>query len=260
MAIRWSDPLPEASPVPLWFQIAERLRTAIRQGEFSPGDVLPSEAKLNALFGVSRATSRASLDDLEKEGLIVRRSGKGSIVLRARVDQPAEEMSGFAEDMRRRGLSPSYLTQEAGRFRAGTEVAEALEVKPNAMVFRSRRLLKADGAPMGIAISWLAPRLFREVKPPSAEELNKGSLYEWLQRRCNIQIRRAREYIEAAIAAPEMAETLDVPPGSALLIARRQSFDGSGQPAEYAVLHFRADRYRFQLEVQRDRLNAKPSG
>lgn len=250
--MRWNDPLPDHSPVPLWFQIAERLRGAIRNGEFAPGEVLPSEAQLNVAFGVSRATSRASLNDLEKDGLIVRRSGKGSIVLRARVDQPAEEMSGFAEDMRRRGLSPSYETQDAGRVRATSEVAEALEVKPNAMVFCSKRLLKADGAPMGIALSWLAPRLFREVKPPTADELSRGSLYEWLQRRCSIQIKRAREYIEAAIAGPEMAAALEVAPGSPLLIARRQSFDGSGQPAEYAILHFRADRYRFQIEVARN--------
>jgi GntR family transcriptional regulator len=251
MAMKWSEPLPESSPAPLWFQIAERLREAIRQGAFTAGDVLPSEARLNEVFGVSRATSRASLDRLEQDGLIIRRSGKGSIVLRARVDQPVNEMSGFAEDMRRRGLRPSYDTREAGYTKAPAEVSEALEVEPGALVFRSHRLLKADDAPMGIAVSWLSPSLFRNVEPPSVEDLNRGSLYEWLNHNCGVSITRAREYIEAAVADRKMANALEVPVKSALLIARRQSFGVNAQPVEYAVLNFRADRYRFHIEVTR---------
>ncbi len=54
-----------------------------------------------------------------------------------------------------------------------------------------------------------------------------------------------------------MASALEVPPQAPLLIVRRQSFDASGRPAEYAVLHFRADRYRFQLEVSRDRVESR---
>ena len=140
MPMKWNRPLPESSRLPLWFQIAERLKTAIRRGEFKPGDILPSEAQLNEVFAISRATSRAALNELENDGLIVRRSGKGSIVLRSRVDQPAEESSNFAEDMRRRGFKASYRTQSAGRLRANHEVAEALEVKVNS----SRLLLTAS--------------------------------------------------------------------------------------------------------------------
>ncbi|NNL35337.1 MAG: GntR family transcriptional regulator [Silicimonas sp.] len=46
---------------------------------------------MNRHFGVSRATSRNALNDLEARGYIVRRSRLGSIVLRKRVDQPAEK-------------------------------------------------------------------------------------------------------------------------------------------------------------------------
>jgi GntR family transcriptional regulator len=251
MFMRWDDPLPYSSPVPLWFQIAERLRAAIRQGEFGPGDVLPSEARINEVFGVSRATSRASLDRLEQEGLITRRSGKGSIVVSPRVDQPVNEMSGFAEDMRRRGLRPSYETRSVGLAKAPAEVAEALGVKVNSLVYRSRRLLKADDRPIGFAVSWLSPTLFRNVSPPTADDLNRGSLYEWLARECDIRIAGAREYIEAANVRANMAKELGVRSGTAVLIARRLSRSDKGQPVEYAILNFRADRYRFHLEAVR---------
>jgi GntR family transcriptional regulator len=250
MPMNWNDPLPAASPAPLWFQIAERLRAAITRGRFKPGDAVPSETQINETFGVSRATSRASLDRLEQEGLIQRRSGKGSIVIAPRVDQPVTEMLSFAEDMRRRGLRPGHETRFAGEVKAKAEVANALEIKFRTPVFQSRRLLKADGAPIGFSDSWLAPSLFRNIDPPTAADLNEGSLYEWLARECKVQLTGWREFIEAALVSDEMARELRVPALSAVLIVRRLSRDSKGRPIEYAVLHFRPDRYRFQLEVK----------
>jgi GntR family transcriptional regulator len=244
----WNKPLSESSPLPLWFQIAARLRQAIADGVFVAGDALPSESQLNIAFGISRATSRAALDRLEQEGLIVRKSGKGSIVLSPRVDQPANEMYGFSDDMRRRGLRPSYQTLFAGRVKASAEIAEAFGIKVHSSVYHSRRLLIADDWPMGIAYSWLLPALLKGITPPTAEELSNSSLYAWLQQKCGAKVASAREFIEAAIVGEEMAAELKVPVGSAVLIVRRRSDGEDGSPIEYAVLYFRSDRYRLHLQ------------
>ncbi len=247
----WQQPLEPDGPTPMWFQIAKRLRHAIETGVFGPGDTLPSEAELNRQFGVSRATSRSALNDLETRGHIVRRSGRGSIVVRKRIDQPAEQMSGFSEDMRRRGLRPAYRILKVGREAAIASVAEALEVRRGTKVFLSHRVLLADGEPIGLALSWLAPRLFRRHPPPTAEELETGSLYGWLKTTCGVSVGRAQEYIEAASADSFQAGILDVNEGFPLLIARRLSFDTEDKPVEFVDLRFRSDRYRFQLEMRR---------
>jgi len=245
----WAVPLSETTHVPLWVQLAERLREAVASGTFKAGDIMPSELELSRVFCISRATSRRALSELEREGMIVRRRGKGSVILRKRVDQPVSKMRGFAEDMRRRGLTPSYLTLETGKVVAGMVVAEALELSADTRVFCSKRVLFADGEPIGIAQSWLPPRLLRNSRAPTAEELTKSSLYKWLIVNCGTELTRAREYIEAAVATDEIANLLSVPKDSPLLVARRQSFDQYDKPAEYSVLHFRSDRYRFEIDL-----------
>ena len=87
----WDDEDLQRGPIPLWFQIKERLREAIQRGEFAPGDALPPESALNRRFGISRTTARAALDSLEHDGLVSRRSGHGSIV-RSGARQPAHEL------------------------------------------------------------------------------------------------------------------------------------------------------------------------
>jgi len=249
--MRWNDENLSPGGMPLWFQIAERLRSAIVAGEFKPGDALPSEAELNAVFKVSRTTARASLDRLRQEGLISRQSGRGSILLEPRVVQPVNELASFSEDMRRRGLRASYATFSAAPAEVAAEVAEALALRPGDRAFCIRRLLLANDEPMGMSESWLAPSVLVGRAPPTPEELDAGSLYEWLARHCGVRIAAAQEFIEAANADAAMARRLNVPAGAALLVARRRSRAETGTAIEYAVMHYRADRYRFSIDLTR---------
>jgi GntR family transcriptional regulator len=246
----WQKAL-DPGPIPLWFQIADRLRRSIGAGEFKPGDALPSEAELNKVFGVSRTTARASLDKLEQEGLIVRRSGKGSIVLNPRVEQPLNALAGFAEDMRRRGLAPSYGTQSVRVMSPGAEVVEALGLRQGDRAFCVSRLLKADGAAVAASVAWIPLSVFPNRKPPTRGELGSSSLYAWLEERCGARIVGGHEIIEAAIAGNGLADSLGIPPESAVLVARRRSHGANGEPIEYAVVHYRADRYRFHVDLTR---------
>jgi GntR family transcriptional regulator len=97
--------------------------------------------------------------------------------------------------------------------------------------------------------SWLAPWIFTADRQPTPEELDAGSLYEWLAKFSGQKIFAARECIEAALADTAMARRLEVAPGSALLVARRRSHAEDQRPIEYAVMHYRADRYRFIIEL-----------
>jgi GntR family transcriptional regulator len=233
----------------LWFQIAERLRASITGGEFRPGDALPSEAEINAAFKVSRTTARASLDRLRQEGLISRQSGRGSIVLKPKVEQPINQLASFSEDMRRRGLKASYATFGAAPTSASADAAEALGLERSAKAFFIRRLLLANDEPMGMLESWLASAALGDNPGPTPDELDAGSLYQWLSSRCGIQIAGAKEFIEAAVADTAMARRLGITPGSPMLVARRRSHAADGTPIEYAVMHYRADRYRFSIDL-----------
>lgn len=247
--MRWNDDLLAPGPIPLWFKIAERLRASIKAGEFTPGDALPSEAEINAAFKVSRTTARASLDRLRQEGLITRQSGRGSIVLKPKVEQPVNQLASFSEDMRRRGLKASYATFSAAPTAVTADAAQALGLDRGAQVVFLRRLLLADDEPMGMSESWLAPSALGGGTGPTPEELDAGSLYEWLNRRRGVRIAGAKEFIEASVADSTMARRLDIASGAPVLVARRRSHAADGTPIEYAVMHYRADRYRFSIDL-----------
>jgi GntR family transcriptional regulator len=176
----WDDADLERGPVPLWFQVSERLRAGIAAGEFGVGDALPSESALNRRFGISRTTARAALDQLEVDGLITRRSGHGSIVLPPKLEQPLNLLASFAEDMKARGRVPGYRTLSVHTASATAEVAEALDVPRGTRVVAVDRLLLADGEPIADTRVRLSPSVLPVRERPEPAQLDQVSLYQWL--------------------------------------------------------------------------------
>jgi GntR family transcriptional regulator len=249
--VTWDSKDLESGPIPLWHQVAERLRAAIARGEFREGDALPSEAVLNRRFGISRTTARAALDALENERLVIRQSGRGSIVLPPPADVPLNLLASFEEDMRSRGLEPSYRTESIRQVKASAEVAAGLAVDRDTWVTRIERLLCASGRPLAFSIAWLSPTVLNGVKPPTRDYLDSGSLYAWLERECGARIAAGTQYIEAGAADDRIASWLAVPTASPILIARRSSQTMDNLKVEYVVNHYRADLYRFCVELVR---------
>src|SRR5262249_3462541 len=82
-------------------QIRASVIALIRQ--LGVGEAIPSERRLSTQLGVSRLTLRAALDELVREGYLVRRHGSGTFVSEPKIAQQLT-LTSFTEDMRRRGM------------------------------------------------------------------------------------------------------------------------------------------------------------
>ncbi len=73
----------ERGNIPRHRAIYEELLGEIRSGLYQPGERLPSEALLCKRFDASRITVAKAFENLQREGLVVRRPGSGTYVERA---------------------------------------------------------------------------------------------------------------------------------------------------------------------------------
>src|SRR3990170_7880516 len=87
-------------PLPLYYQIKRELQEKIETGDLPEGSLLPTEAELQRLFGVSRTTVRQALSELAAQGLITRRPGKGTVIGRKISDVRPRRLVGFIEQLR----------------------------------------------------------------------------------------------------------------------------------------------------------------
>ena len=107
---------------PMYMQICEQIRLRIGAGDWAAGKELPSIRALAADLRVSVITIKRAYLDLENEGLIVTRHGKGSFVAETRGlareinDQKLEQhLEAVAEVAQLLGLSDDELTTRLRR-------------------------------------------------------------------------------------------------------------------------------------------------
>ena len=107
-----------ADPRPMYLQIVEQIRHRIAIGDWRPGYELPSIRALAVALQVSVITVKRAYLELERDGVILTRQGKGSFVAdsaglstRLHHDELNAHLSAAAGIGRVLGLSPSELEQ-----------------------------------------------------------------------------------------------------------------------------------------------------
>jgi GntR family transcriptional regulator len=216
-----------AGPVPLYHQLKLLLQQDIAQGVYKPGGRLPSEPELIRKFGVSRITVRQALDELEAEGQVVRRHGKGTYVAEPQIEQELLRLTDFVEDMQQAGLCPSSRVLAFVHEPARPSIARALKIVSGSEVVRVDRLRLAEGLPIAYDTTWL-PLRFGDLL--IGMDLTQETIYRILEQRYDIPVISGAFDITAATATPQQAEQLEVAAGAALLVIRRISYTTGDVP------------------------------
>jgi GntR family transcriptional regulator len=210
------------------------------------GTAIPSERQLSADLGVSRLTLRAALDDLAREGYLVRRRGSGTYVQQPKISQELT-ITSFSEDMRRRGMVPGSRTLSMSTISAGARLGRFMNVSPSEQIVVVKRLRLADGETMAIETLHIPAALVPGLTPKALT----GSFYELLQDRYGVAIAGGTQAIEPTVTNDEESAALGVPLHSPAFLFERTSRDAAGRTVEFVQSVYRGDRYRIVTELSR---------
>ena len=213
--------------------------------ELGVGDAIPSERQLGIDLSVSRLTVRAALDELVREGYLVRRRGAGTFVAEPKVAKGID-ISSFSDDMRARGLTPASRTIDLRTIPAGARLGRILHVSPSEPVVAVKRLRLADGEPMAIELLHVRSSL---VPGLTAADLEENSFYDLLANRYGVSIVGGTQTVEPTVTNEEESASLGVPLHSPALLFERVTRSSTGQVVEFTSSTYRGDRYRLVTEI-----------
>jgi GntR family transcriptional regulator len=211
------------------------------------GQAIPSERQLSSELGVSRLTVRAALDELVREGLLVRRRGSGTFVREPKIAQELT-MTSFSEDMVRRGMRPGSRTLSLTTTTAGAWLGRSMHVSPSEKIVVAKRLRLADSETMAIETLHVRDAL---VPGLTARDLEEHSFYDLLENRYGIDIVGGVQTVEPTVTGEEESEALGVPLHSPAFLFERVTRTASGDVVEFVRSIYRGDRYRLVTELSR---------
>jgi len=233
------------SPIPLYHRIELVITQRIRDGSYGAGERLPTEDTFVREFGVSRATVRQALDQLERRALIYRRQGRGSFVADKLPRMFSLRVQGSLADLTRqtdRTYADSIFIQRDVELPLSFASALAVADRKGTIV-RRRRLL--DGKPFAYTVNYLPERFGALL---SKRILQKNSLMHTLEE-AGVEWSHALQVVRAEVADPALQEQLTIPLGAPLLYAERLMFAVPDLPVEVVQTWYRGDMYEYAVAL-----------
>ncbi|AVS71179.1 GntR family transcriptional regulator [Paracidovorax avenae] len=242
-------PTPAFSP--LYQQIKGLILQSLQQGEWKPGEAIPSEMELAARFRVSQGTVRKAIDELAAENLVMRRQGKGTFVAthaERHVQYRFLKLQPDVGDPDDEGPAQRRIV-ECRRTRASADVARALALRSGDAVVMARRILSFAGVPTILEDIWLPGQTFKGL---TAERLAgyPGPTYAMFELDFGVRMVRADEKIRAVLPDTAQAGLLGVPAGTPLLSVERTAYTYNDVPMELRRGLYRTDTHHYHNALQ----------
>ncbi len=233
--------------IPLYMQIKELLVARVTEGEWAPGDIIPSEMQLSRELNVSQGTVRKAITELVENNVLVRRQGRGTFVATHDVDRALFHFFHICNDSGTKTL-PESKTLSCRKKRASRQEASKLNLSNGAQVVYIERTRNLDNTPTIIETIILPNSLFVDLGKRQVRNL-PNTLYELYETQFGITIHRAEEQLRAVAATENDASLLSLEAGTPLLKIERIAYTLDGTPVELRISRCSTSRHYYQNTV-----------
>lgn len=215
----------ERPPIPLHEQVRNILTHEIESGVYAESGRLPVETELGERFGVSRITIRRAVGELEAEGLVQRKQGKGTFVRPRRTTTATLSLGGFSDQFLVGKIQPERVILLAETLPADADVAERLGIAAGADVFHLVRLLCTEGLPLALDDCHYALERF-----PGFDAMidDSTSTYHVLRSSFGVRFKTVRREISVTYASEATAVALHRPENDPLVLIDKTVLDEAG--------------------------------
>lgn len=238
--------LDEKSHISLYYQVKQIITGNIKSGKWPVNTKIPTELQLCRIFNVSRITVRQALEEIEKEGYLYRKQGRGTFVTTPKLEQRLSKFYSFSEEIKSMGFEPGTTILDFAIIKADENISAKLNVNPGSAVFMIKRLRLADAEPYAIEVSCIPYDIASNI---TREDVEINGLYKTLKEKHEIIPNEAVESFEAVLMRSEESKYLKVKTKAPALRLERYAYAES-RLIEYCVSIIRGDKYKYKIQLK----------
>jgi len=211
-----------------------------------PGDRLPSEPDLARSLGVSRATLREAMRAFEGQGLIRRKQGVGTFVVKRThvLDTGLEVLESIETLAERIHLDVAMGDHKVRLLSADDNQAAEMGLEPGAQLIEVSRVILAEDRPVAYLVDILSGSV---LGVDEVHDNFTGSVLDLLLRRGNPPLDQSRTEIRAVAATGEVARALEIQRGDVLLLFEAALFTTTAQMIDHSYSYFLPGYFRFHV-------------
>lgn len=250
---------------PKYIAISREIIQKIEAGEYQPGEKVPSENELIAMYSVSNTTARKSLQEVELQGYANRIKGKGTFVLNRFEDRHLTRVLGafhamkesFSEKLKQEGFKHKDITMEK------TILEEGVSTRVNnrnfimeGPVLKIHRLRYADESLLKDETKYISLKLCPKIH---MKDLGQRSLLAIYEEAYGLELTTAERTLGSTIFAPKdprnyFGSEMALP----IFILDGVLFCNGDKIVEVEQSYYRGDKYKFSVSAKPTLLPKNP--
>ena len=226
--------------MPQYRKLYELLRKHILSGVYEEGSLLPSENELCAVHGMTRPTVRHALDTLVKDGLILKKQGKGSIVRKPPQNIGILSISGTASAVGVRYLKTDILQKPEIRKWPEKFAFELTDLEKESGCIYMERLRYVDDQPVFYDINHL-PNI--NLPRFTSRSFENKSLFEVLRKHYQVNILGGEQQLKAIVPGEKIKKLLRLKKGQPVLFIERKLTTNKEGFNIYSTIFFNSENH-----------------
>ncbi len=238
----------------LYIQLYEIFKRKIENKEWDVGFQLPTEEELCNVYGVSRATVRAAIMELVRQGYLKRKQGKGTFVSKKVVTYELTMLTSFRELMLEPGITFSTKVLDKIVTTPDSHPHIKLSLAKNKHVIFIKRVTNIQNKPIIIQDISIPLHICPQILE---EDIEKVSLVE-LFKKYEIKITRIKNYFDIGYLNEEESRIFALPKNSPALLLNQLFYSGETE-IMYIRSIKRADSFKFSIEFVKSHAEASNS-
>ena len=238
--LRLSSTLEQESRTPLYKRFATAIKEAVRAGVLVHDEILPSERDFSQALSISRITVRKALDELEKEGVVLRSRGYGTQIC-SQFEYSLKEPKGLSQQAVLRGKKPDTVWINKSKIHCSAEIGEKLGLNKGSEVYLLKRIRYVDQQAVSVEESWVPARYIAD-----ADEIGI-SLYDYFRQQQILPV-KSQSRVSARMPDEALQRQIALPANVPILVIKQLALDAQGNPLEYSISYCRSDMYVFIAE------------
>lgn len=238
-----------ANSIPLYTQIAAKIKNQIETEGYETGEKLPYESWYIEHFGVSRVTVRKAIDELIREGVIERRPYHGLYVSQKKLKIMQANSPIYTLQSADGAIGDHLLTSKVISFSEIEATGKLLQIfswpTSRRTLYHLYILRLSNGEPVILQNTYLKKDSFPDL---DILLLRDYPLYELLEKKYDIAIGHIDVSMTVAVPSDEEAELMKLSTVGQLLKATDTLYSAEGEAIRYSVsLYSNSVNYNYSL-------------
>lgn len=249
-----NQPAARKKSQPLYLKVSESIKSKIEGGEYRVGSLLPTEAELCQIYQVSRFTVREAIRHLQVSGRVESRQGQGTRVVAANEVRLLSSILQTVEDVERHGVLTRMVDIDIHSVEADAELAAILPCEVGQKFLKIQCYREPLDQTVALPVAWNVMYIIDEYAG-LREMIGKRDVHmlTLLEEQFNENVTSIVQEISGLILDGEIAERLQVEPGSAGLRMKRTYSGHRGRNILVGYNTYPADRFTFRMHLRNTR-------